>query len=54
MERIKDSYRWVIASFLAILTVLTFVGSVVGYWTHQVLFDTDTWLETVEPLVTDR
>ena len=53
IERIKDSSRWVIAGFLAALTVVAFVGSVVGYWTHQVLFDTDTWLETVEPLVTD-
>ncbi len=52
-ERGRDSFRWVTAGLLALLTVIALVASVVGIWTQQILFDTDKWLETVEPLATD-
>lgn len=45
--------RWAIAGVLAVLAFVGAIGSVVGYWSHNVLFDTDTWVETVGPIGTD-
>lgn len=52
-EEPRRPIRWAIAGVLAVLAFVGAIGSVVGYWSHNVLFDTDTWVETVGPIGTD-
>lgn len=46
--------RWATAIVFVVLTTIGVVASVASWWTHQVLFDTDTWMETVGPIGTDE
>lgn len=46
--------RWSVAILLACLTTVGVVGSVSSWWAHRVLFDTDTWMETVAPIGTSE
>jgi len=45
--------RWLLAGILTVAVGLGAMGSAVGWWTHQILFDTDKWVETVGPIGTD-
>jgi hypothetical protein len=45
--------KWAFAILFTVLTFLGAVGSAVGWWAHDVLFDTDSWVETVGPVGTD-
>jgi hypothetical protein len=45
--------RWALAGILALLAFVGAIGSAVGYWSHNVLFDTEKWVETVGPIGTD-
>lgn len=49
----NSAVRWVVAVLFSLLAFIGAVGSVVGYWAHNVLFDTETWVETVGPIGTD-
>lgn len=51
--RQRPAFRWSLAAAFSVLMVIGAVGSVVGNWSHNVLLDTDAWLETVGPIGTD-
>lgn len=44
---------WFLAVALAILGSMGLVSTVVSRWTHDVLLDTDSWIETIGPIGTD-
>lgn len=44
--------RWVLAGLLGLLTLIAALGTVVGRWSHSVLLDTESWVETVGPVGT--
>ena len=46
--------RWSVAVGFIVLTMIAVVASVASWWTHQILFDTDTWMETVGPIGTNE
>lgn len=46
--------RWSVAIVTLILAATGFVGSVASRWTHDVLFDTDSFMETVGPIGTSE
>lgn len=46
--------RWSTAVVLVILATAGLVGTVASRWTHDILFDTDAWVETVGPVGTDE
>ncbi len=46
--------RWGIAIAFVVLTMVGVVASVSSWWAHRVLFDTDTWMETVGPIGTNE
>ncbi len=46
--------RWSAAIVLLILATAGLVATVASRWTHDVLFDTETWVETVSPIGTDE
>lgn len=48
----RHTERWVLAALLGLLTLIGAVGTVVGRWSHDVLLDTETWVETVGPVGT--
>jgi hypothetical protein len=52
---LERRFRWrqVLAWLLVVLTSVSVVTSAVAVWAHQVLFDTDRFMETVEPLLDD-
>ena len=52
---LERRFRWrqVLAALLVVLTSLSVVSSAIAVWAHQVLFDTDRFMETVEPLLED-
>jgi hypothetical protein len=41
------------AVLLVVLTTLTVIGATVVVWTHQLLYQTDAFMETVDPLLDD-
>ncbi|MFZ0012922.1 MAG: hypothetical protein WAL25_02290 [Acidimicrobiia bacterium] len=46
--------RWSVAIVFTILSTVAVVATVSSWWTHRVLFDTDTWMETVGPIGTSE
>ncbi len=52
---LERRFRWrqALAALLVVLTSVSVVSSAVAVWAHQVLFDTDRFMETVEPLLSD-
>lgn len=52
-ENERHVVKWAFAILFSILAFLGAVGSAVGIWAHDVLFDTDSWVETVGPVGTD-
>jgi hypothetical protein len=52
-EERSTTIRWVLAGVLTLVVALGAMGSAVGWWTHQILFDTDKWVETVGPIGND-
>jgi hypothetical protein len=46
--------RWSTAIALAIFAMVGVVASVSAFWAHRVLFDTDTWMDTVGPIGTNE
>ena len=46
-------YRWLFTALFALLTLFAAVGTAVGRWTHDTLFDTEAWLEVVGPISSD-
>lgn len=54
-ERARSSRRLrnIVVSALAVLTCVATLASVVAVWTHETLFDTDSWMEIVGPLADD-
>lgn len=48
----RQPYRWGLAAVFTLLAIVGAIGSVVGQWSHGVLFDTDSWVETVGPIGT--
>ncbi len=55
VEHARSSRRLrnVLVSVLAVLTCVATLASVVAVWTHETLFDTDSWMEIVGPLAED-
>ena len=49
----EHPYRWLFTALFALLTLGAAVGTAVGRWTHDTLFDTDAWLEVVGPISGD-
>lgn len=45
--------RWSVAVIAALLAAVGLVATVASRWTHDTLFDTDSWVETVGPIGTD-
>lgn len=54
LEHSRSRRRWSLAVGLAILAVVGLVASVASRWTHDILFDTDRWIETVGPIGTSE
>lgn len=48
-----DRWRRVLALILVILTSVSLVSAAVAIWAHQVVFNTDRFMETVEPVFND-
>lgn len=46
-EGLTRGTRWVLAGVLAALVAIGAMGSAVGWWAHDVLLNTDSWVETV-------
>lgn len=44
--------KW-LSVLLVVLTSLTVVSATLAYWAHEKVFDTDSFMETVEPVLTD-
>jgi hypothetical protein len=49
----EHPYRWLFTGLFALLTLFAAVGTAVGRWTHDTLFDTEAWLEVVGPISSD-
>jgi hypothetical protein len=49
----EHPYRWLFTGLFAFLTLFAAVGTAVGRWTHDTLFDTEAWLEVVGPVSSD-
>ena len=54
LERLPRTVRWIIAALLALLMSGGVMASAIGWWAHQTLLDTDTWVETVGDLATEE
>ena len=49
----RHTLRWTLAAVFSVLAVIGAIGSAVGNWAHNVLLDTDSWVETIGPVGTD-
>lgn len=48
-----DRWRRVLTLILVVLTSLSLVSAAVAIWAHQVVFNTDRFMETVQPVLND-
>ena len=50
----RDTRMWAISVVFAVLAIVATTGAAIGSWSHNVLLDTETWVETVGPIGTDE